>query len=479
MEATMHNRMTGGGLDERLRARLEQRWAPLLEGITNPRIRRNTAILMENQACDAFGDSASATPVDRLMLLTEESRASAAGPYTKFIFPTVRRVYPELIANRIVSVQPMTSPVGAIFFFRYRYGTTKGSTAAGTEMVRPDTFDRNYASEAVSGEPVGAGDGATMTFDTILDFTPIRPITVSVSAGAVTASDPAGSGVLAGVGVAAGSTINYTTGAVHLVLAAPPAPGVALTAAYQYNSELNPLVPQVNFDVELIPVKADNWKLKAIWSGEAADDLRALHGQDAEVEIVAGMAGEMATEVDRFVITRVELAALTGGPGFGPSVGAFNVAPPAGVDEMTHLRNIIIPLNQVSYEIKRKTGRGVANWLITSPDVASKLDSLPFFTATDPGATALAGTIVKLGVLQGKWTVYVDPYFTKSRILMGYQGPDMLDTGAVFAPYVPIQFTQTFYDPADNSMRKGVRTRFAYKTVRPEFYGHVEVANLP
>lgn len=479
MEALMHNRMTGGGMDERLRAKLEQRWAPLLEGITNPRIRRNTAILMENQAIDAFGDEAIGAPVDKLMLLTEDSRASAAGPYTKFIFPTVRRVYPELIANRIVSVQPMTAPVGAIFFFRYRYGTTKGGTAAGTEMVRPDTFDRNYASEAVSGEPVGVGDGATVTFDTILDFTPIRPITTAITVGLVTASDPGGAGVLVGIGVAAGSTINYTTGGVHIVFTVAPAALSAITAAYQYNSELNPLVPQVNFDVELIAVRADNWKLKAVWSGEAADDLRALHGQDAEVEIVAGMAGEMATEVDRFIITRVELAALAGGPGFGPSVDAFSVVPPAGVDDLTHLRNIIIPLNKVSYDIKKKTGRGVANWIITSPDIASKLDSLPFFTPTDPGATSLAGTIVKLGTLSGKWTVYVDPYFTKSRLLLGYQGPEMLDTGAVFAPYVPIQFTQTFYDPADNSLRKGVRTRFAYKTVRAEFYGHVEVAGLP
>lgn len=472
-----------GGLDEAYGCQMERKWNVLLEGITHPRIRRNTAILMENQARDLFGDGVRSLTAEKILtggpgLLTEDSRASHAGPYTKFIFPTVRRVYPELIANRIVSVQPMTAPVGAIFFFRYRYGTSKGTTAAGTEMIRPDTFNRHYASERVVGEAVGVGDAGTDKFDTILDFTPIRPTTASISAGGVTATDPLGAGVLSGVGIDAG-TIDYATGAVHIDFSVAPALGVAVAANYQYNSELNPLIPQVNFDVELIPVTAENWKLKAIWSGEAADDLRALHGQDAEVEIVAGMAGEMATEVDRFVITQVEAAALVGGPGFGVSADAFSVTPPAGVSEYDHLRGIIIPLNKVSYDIKRKTGRGVGNWLVTSPDIASVLDSLPFFQATDPGSASLQGTIVKLGVLQGKWTVYVDPYFTKDRILVGYQGPDVLDTGAVFAPYIPIQFTQTFFDPADNSLRKSVRTRFAYRTVRGEFYGTVAVTGLP
>lgn len=444
---------------------LATKWKDLLEGVQGDHVRRSTAILLENE-------------MSFLQNLTEETRAAQTGPFTKFIFPLIRRVYPNLIANNIVSVQPMTSPVGAIFFFRYRYGTNKGATTAGTEMIPQPNFDRFYGSESVFGEAVGVGDGVTAVFTTVLDFTPVRLPGLTITAGSVVGTADA-AGAITGTGITSGS-VNAATGAITITFAVAPAAPLAVVSNYQYNSELNPSVPQVNLDIELIEVRVQTRKLKALWSSEAADDLRALHGMDIETELVAGIASELATEIDREILDDLLGGALGGVPGlFSPSTDTFNRAAPTGVSDFEHIRGIIIPISNVANKIHKNTLRAPGNWIVCSPEVASVLDSLPFFQAVDPSQYTYTGTIVKIGTLQSKWTVYKDPYFTKDRMLVGYQGPSFLDTGYVWAPYIPLQVTPTFLDPADFTLRKGLRTRYGKKLVRPEFYGTVQVTNLP
>lgn len=451
--------------DKAFTGALTDKWKDLLEGVQGDHVRRSTAVLLENE-------------MSFLNNLTEETRAAQTGPFTKFIFPLIRRVYPNLIANNIVSVQPMTSPVGAIFFFRYRYGTTKGATTAGTEMIPQPTFDRFYGSESVFSESIGVGDAVLVTFTTVLDFTPVRLPGLAITAGAVVGTADA-AGTITGAGVVSGS-VNPNTGAVTITYTVAPAAAVQVLANYQYNSELNPSVPQVNLDVELITVTVLNRKLKALWSSEAADDLRALHGMDIETELVAGIASELATEIDREILDDLLQGALTGVPGlFAPSFDSFNRPAPAGVSDFEHIRGIIIPISNVSNKIHKNTLRAPANWIVCSPEIASVLDSLPFFQAVDPAQYTYTGTIVKIGTLQTKWTVYKDPYFVKDRMLVGYQGPSFLDTGYVWAPYIPLQVTPTFLDPADFTLRKGLRTRYGKKLVRAEFYGTVQVTNLP
>lgn len=462
-------------VDESYSTRLTQKWRPFLEGIENDYTRRVTAMLYENQTQELRGQRS---------YLAEETRAVHTGPFTKFIFPIIRRVYPNLIANALVSVQPMTAPVGAIFFFRYRYGTTKGTVAAGDEMTAK--FDRFYASEIVTGEVVGTGDGST-TFTSTLDFTPVRQTTLRVTATVTSAGvDKALVGVDNGAGAITGTvdtitvtgTINYVTGEVSLTYSSAPKTGTNITADYEYNSELNPNVPQVNLDVELLEIRAKTRKLKALWSSEAADDLRALHGMDIESELVAGISSEIAMEIDREIIQDLLQAATVGDPFFKRSFAVFDAKAPTGVDKYTHIRSMIIPISQVSNTIHKKTRRAPANWLVVSPEVAGLMDALPFFTSTDPAQYTYTGTVIKIGVLQSKWTVYKDPFLPTNTILCGYQGPSFLDTGFVYAPYVPLQVTPTFLDPADFTFRKGVRTRYGKKLVRPEFYGFVRVNNV-
>lgn len=460
---------------------LTRKWAPMLEGIdgktqSGKHKRAVTAILLENE-------------MEHLRNLTEETRAANVGPFTKFIFPILRRVFPNLIANDIVSVQPMTAPVGAVFFFEYKYGSNKGRIQSGMNLVQ--NFDLDYSSENVTAENVAVGDGSELIFDngggngaiSPCSWKPLRPGTLQVlwtTGGLAKASayDDSANAIPAGGGVASG-TIDYTSGVVHVTFSGGNAPdtGTPIQVNYVYNTEMNSSVPQINLDIQLQPISAVTRKLKALWSSEAADDLRAFHGLDAETELVGGIAQEIALELDREIINDLMLVATQ-------SVASFDRNVPAGISEQDHLRDIVTPLSTVANLIHKKTLRAPGNFLITSPEVVALMETLPTFSSEDPKEYSFQYGIVKAGTLQKKWAVYKDPFFDvrypayKGKILVGLKMPSFLDAGYVWAPYVPLQVTPTFLDPADFSFRKGMRTRYAKKMLRQEFYGSVSVTNL-
>jgi hypothetical protein len=446
-----------------------------LTGIGDEYRRRVTALLLENEA-------------QHLERLDEETRAFMVGPFTKFIFPTVRRSWPQLVAYNLVSIQPMTSPIGAIFFWRYRHGTTKGPTVAGTEMIA--NFDKRYSSEDVIGElvvtPIPSVPFSAPVTKT-LDFKPVKAGTVRVFADSRLIAIDQNGGLLAQAGItlnAANSSIDYRTGAFSIdVTAATPSisgTGTSLTISYRFDSELNPNIPQVNIDVQRIPVEAETHKLKALWSSEAAEDLRALHGGDIEAELVAGIANEISLEVDRTILSDLMLASETpgieGNP-FPPSTAMFDARPPAAVSAKDHLWSFLVSLNKVANDIQKKSLRGVANWAVTSPDISSLLDATPYFTP-DAAQMTYSGAIVKVGTVQSRYTVYKDPMFPRNKILMGFLGPTFLDAGYVFAPYIPLQVTPTFLDPNNFELRKALRTRYGRRLIRPEFFGSVTVINI-
>lgn len=473
---------------------LIQKWRPFLEGLPErsdtDRYRLGvTAVLMENQSQYLKG-------------MTEETRSTNVGSFTKYIFPVLRRVFPNLIANDIVSVQPMTAPVGAVFFLDYKYGTTKGGVTSGD--VFPRDFNRHYSSEYVDGETIGTGDGtnyggagtalaATVTFKPVQPLNADRGFSVIIkqinnTTGAVvqTATDNGAGGF---TGDATAGAINYTTGAITAFkFTTAPTLSHLIKAYYFYDSELNSQVPTVNLDVTKSPVEANSRKLKATWSAEAAEDLKAFQGIDAETEIVSAIAREIALEIDRDVIQQL-YAASTG------TTATFDRIPPSGVSEVDHLRAIITQISTVSNLIHKKTLRAPANFIVTSPQVSALLAQLtthgdfkPLWSgdmgrdsAMDmPRPMASHGEfgIYRAGTIQNKWMVYEDPFFTDNKMLIGLKGSSYLDAGFVWAPYVPLQVTPTFLDPADFSFRKGLRTRYATKLLRSEFYGQLTVSNL-
>lgn len=465
------------------------KWNELLEGINNPYTKGVTAMLMENES-------------QWLQSLEEETKTINVGSFTKFIFPVLRRVFPNLIANEIVSVQPMTAPVGAVFFFDYKYGSNKGSTNAGD--IFPKTFNRDYSSEFVKDEQLGTGDGvnyggAGSKLTAILAWTPVRPFNADrgyavqilevTSAGVVvqTATDNSG-GAFSG-DVLTGA-INYGNGAVsNFAFTNPPALGNKIVARYYYDGELNTKIPQVNLDITKQPIEAVPRRLKALWSSEAAEDLRAFHGLDAETELVSGIAQEIALEIDREIINDLFVNSTL-------TPETFSVTAPAGISEIDHLRSMMTKISIVSNAIHKKTLRAPANFIVTSPEISARLAQLtthgdfrplwvsggasPYGPADMPRPLTQHGQfgIYKVGTLMNKWVVYEDPFFDADKMLIGLKGASFLDSGYVWAPYIPLQVTPTFLDPADFSFRKGLRTRYGKKLLRQEYYGRLTVTGL-
>lgn len=473
---------------------LIRKWKDFLEGLpSRTEQERYTlgvmAVLMENESSYLQG-------------LNEETRQINVGSFTKFIFPVLRRVFPNLIANEIVSVQPMTAPVGAVFFLDYIYGTNKGATRQGG--VFPRDFDRNYSSEYIEGEPLATGGGGNYggggtPLAGTFAFNPVRPLDatrgykveikdVNPTTGVVaqTATDN-GTGGFTGAGT---GTLNYSNGALtNFLFTAAPAPGNLIKAYYTYDGELNAKIPQINLDVKKAPVEATPRRLKALWSSEAAEDLRSFHGLDAETEIVSAIAQEIALEIDREIIQNLYVAS-TG------TVGAFDRVPPPGIAELDHLRSLLTTISTVSNLIHKKTLRAPANWIVTSPEVSALLSQLtthgdfrpifvsggesPYGPMDMPRPLTQHGQfgIYKAGTISNKWLVYDDPFFPRDKMLIGLKGSSYLDAGYVWAPYIPLQVTPTFLDPNDFSFRKGLRTRYAQKLLRSEFYGQITIQHL-
>lgn len=473
---------------------LIRKWGDFLEGMPDSSehdryVLGCTAMLFENESL-------------WLQSLTEETRTVNVGSFTKFIFPVLRRVFPNLIANEIVSVQPMTAPIGAVFFLDYVYGNTKGGTTEGN--VFPRDFDRDYSSEFVNGEPLATGDGtkyqgAGAPLQSTLAWTPARPLDTArgfsvtvreVDSAGATIQESIDDGAGGFDGAASAGTINYANGVISNFKFAATAPvlGNQVKAYYYYDGELNTKVPEVKLDVKKSPVEAIPRRLKALWSSEAAEDLRAFHGLDAETEIVSIIAQEIALEIDREIINDLFLSS-TG------TTATFDRIPPGGIAEIDHLRAMLTQISTVSNLIHKKTLRAPANWIITSPEISALIAQLTThgdfkpqwsgdFNPNSPMDQMRPRTshgqfsIYKVGTLLNKWMVYEDPFFASDKMMIGLKGNSFLESGFVWAPYIPLQVTPTFLDPSDFSFRKGLRTRYAKKLLRPDFYGQLTVTNL-
>jgi hypothetical protein len=484
--------------DRRLVGAYVDKWAPLLEGMGERNryeryLKGCMAMLYENQARHLRG-------------MNEETRAINVGYFTKFIFPVLSRVFPNLIANEIVSVQPMTAPQGAVFYLDYVYGTSKGPTTRGDVFPAPN-FDRDYTSEYVNGEILATGDGvnygpAANPLSATYAFTPVHKPSLDRGFDVIIREINAATGatVQEGKFLANGNfdpatsfsagTLNYSNGAMAGArFLAIPANGNQIKVYYRYDGELNTKLPELQLDVKKAVIQAESRRLKALWSSEAAEDLRNLQGLEAETELVSAAASEMALEIDREIIQDLFLSS-TG------TTDTFDRIPPAGIAEVDHLRSMITVLSKVSNAIHKKTLRAPANWIVTSPEISALMEQLtthgdyrpiwvsggesPYGPADMPRPLTQHGQfgVYKAGTLMRKWVVYVDPFFTYDFALVGLKGGSYLDAGFVWAPYVPLQVTPTFLDPNDMSFRKGLRTRYAKKLLRPEYYGQVRVLNL-
>ena len=255
--------------------------------------------------------------------------------------------------------------------------------------------------------------------------------------------------------------------------------------------EGNEDIPEINLSVDSVSVTALTKKLKAKWTPELGQDLNAYHNLDAEVELTSLLSEQIALEIDREILEDLVKGATAGtyywarSPGLfvdkktGLEVGANSAAPDFTGTVSEWYETLGETINDVSAQIHRKTLRGGANFLVTSPEVANILEFTAGFRAnvTSDDAKGTAGT-QQVGTLSKRYDVYVDPYFPRNLVLIGRKGSSFLESGYVYAPYVPLQVTPTIFGVEDFVPRKGVMTRYAKKMVRPDMYGLVVVRGL-
>jgi hypothetical protein len=248
------------------------------------------------------------------------------------------------------------------------------------------------------------------------------------------------------------------------------------------------MIPEINLEMRSEAIVAKTRKLKAIWSPEFAQDLNAYHSIDAEAELTSMLSEYISQEIDLEILDMLIQNAQTTerwsariGYQFDPATSAFVDGASAGqaYNQGTWFQTLGTKIQKVSNQIHRLTLRGGANFLVCSPTVATILESIPGYAAdTDGDKMQFAMGVQKVGAINNRFQVYKNPYMTENTILMGYRGSQFLETGAVYAPYVPLIMTPLVYDPNNFTPRKGVMTRYAKKMVRPEFYGKVYVHGL-
>ena len=255
--------------------------------------------------------------------------------------------------------------------------------------------------------------------------------------------------------------------------------------------EKNSQIPEIDIKVDSVAVTAITKKLKAKWTPELGQDLNAYHNLDAEVELTSILSEQIALEIDHEILEDLIHGATAGtyfwsrSPGLflnrttGLEVGASSAAPDFTGTVSEWYETLAETINDISAQIHRKTLRGGANFVVTSPEVANILEFTAGFRASVTHDTE-RGQIgaVKVGSLSKKWDVYVDPYFPRNLVLIGRRGGSFLESGYVYAPYVPLQVTPTIFGIEDFVPRKGVMTRYAKKMVRPDMYGLVVVRGL-
>jgi len=247
-------------------------------------------------------------------------------------------------------------------------------------------------------------------------------------------------------------------------------------------------IPQVDVKLKSEGIIAKTRKLKAQWTPEFAQDLNAYQALDAEAELTSIMSEYIALEIDLEILDMLIQDAAAGDEHWYAQNNRVLNSAQNGFDDANFyntqgqwFQTLGTKMQKLSNKIHQKTLRGGANFVVTSPTVATILESIPGFASAGTGDAAQATYafgIQKVGQLNNRYTVYKNPYMTEGLVLMGYRGSQFLETGATFAPYIPLIMTPLVYDPETFTPRKGLLTRYAKKMIRPEFYGRIFVNDL-
>jgi hypothetical protein len=251
-------------------------------------------------------------------------------------------------------------------------------------------------------------------------------------------------------------------------------------ATYRVYEELEfeDKIGEVSFDLESVTVSVTERKLRAQWSPELAQDVSAFHNIDAEAELTALLSEQVAAEIDREILRDLRKgAAWTLRWDYNGWKRGTAANPLTQYTQKDWNQTLITAINQISAQIHKSTLRGGANWIVVSSEISAIFDDLEYFHVSNasPEQDQYNMGIERVGTLAGRYQVYRDPYFPPNTVLLGHKGSSLLDTGYVYAPYVPLQLTPTMYNPFNFTPIKGIMTRYAKKMVNNRFYGRITV----
>jgi hypothetical protein len=245
----------------------------------------------------------------------------------------------------------------------------------------------------------------------------------------------------------------------------------------QYDSlELETEMGEVSFKLESVTVSVEERKLRATWSPELAQDVNAFHNIDAEAELTALLSEQIAAEIDREILRDLRKAAPWQARwdynGWRRAAGFSTNYTQKDWNQM-----LVTKINQISAQIHKSTLRGGANFIVVSSEISAIFNDLEYFHVSDASAESDQYNmgIERVGSLQGRYQVYMDPYSPVNSLIMGHKGKSLLDTGYIYAPYIPMQLTPTIYNPTNFAPVKGILTRYAKKCVNNRFYGAIRV----
>jgi len=504
---------------------LASKWeqSGLLEGL-DERNKAHMAVILENQA---------------KQLVMEQSSTGTGGNFNPgqgeqwagVALPLVRKVFAQISTKDFVAVQPMNLPSGLVFYLDFKYGTDFNGRVGGVDNMYGNVSTGNnkmgvdvdvagglYGAGAFGysiNEKVGSGSVtvasaslADIGYDDSLDVADFKTVAIAVSN--LPEFDVEGIRAFRLVsGSAVIETLDQHTklagpNLVFLVEGAAIAGGATAQVLYNVQPSDNTRgdfedapagsinIPEI--DVELVsePIVAKTRKLKAKWTPEFAQDLSAYQSVDAEAELTSLLSEYISMEIDLEILDMLIVNAATTERWSAVSNKVFSGDPATGTWGTVGVDNggfyntqgqwfqtLGTKIQKVSNKIHQKTLRGGANFLVCSPTVATILESIPGYAAdTNGDKMEFAMGVQKVGSLNSRFKVYKNPYMTENSILVGYKGSQFLETGAVYAPYIPLMMTPLVYDPNTFTPRKGVLTRYAKKVVRPEFFGRIFVSDL-
>ena len=511
---------------------LKAKWEKtgLLENAGSDTTKHGMAVMLENQAKQLLDEA------------TRTGTSSGSEEWAGVALPLVRRIFGSIAAKEFVSVQPMNLPSGLIFYMDFKYGSNPAGNPdfTGSSLFgNGGTFGKDSQSpsgnklgstQVAEGGLYGAGrfgytiNNATSASAVTIASASLADIDFDLSTAAVSASFAGNTLKKISVPLPADSDFNgirafeltlnsgsstffpqYITKNgtnvefVATVTGAGSFGVQAATIVYHVQPTditrgdfedrgSNLAIPEIELELKSEPIVAKTRKLKAIWTPELAQDLNAYHSVDAEAELTQMLSEYISLEIDLEILEMLQQNAFTteywsakvgydwNGAGFSVDSDAVSSG---AYQKNTWFQTLGIKLQKVSNKIHQLTMRGGANFVVCSPNVATILESMNGFSA-NPGkdATTFSAGVTNIGSISNRYDVYKNPYMTENVLLMGFKGSNFFETGAVYAPYVPLIMTPLVYDPTNFTPRRGVMTRYAKKIVRPEFYGKVVIDGL-